>query len=180
MTSGDYSNSTYTSSLLTGPVTGGRRSKKASKALMRHTKKVKKAYRKFVQLANKKVGGVKCRADGSSDYVENGRDKCEPGETQKIETKRGNVGFKGNVTVNKPKSAKFEPEKIRMSPLRSPGSPADEIPEPGATEQTRSAKKYAKQGRDPLHVHDSSGFNGPHERQARAFTAALRSPNSGH
>lgn len=47
------------SELLTGPVYGGKGSKKQRKALAAHTKKVKKAYEKFVKLAKKakKLGG---------------------------------------------------------------------------------------------------------------------------
>jgi len=52
--------SAASSSLLTGAVYGGKGSKKQRKALAAHTKKVKKAYEKFVKLAkkaNKMSGG---------------------------------------------------------------------------------------------------------------------------
>ena len=60
---GDVSASVGTSVLGMEPIKGGRRrktgkqSKTAKKDLVRHTRKVKKAYQRFVKLANKKVGG---------------------------------------------------------------------------------------------------------------------------
>ena len=57
-TGGEVAASVGTTVLGTGPVTGGKRresTKAAKRAIACHTRKVKKAYQKYIKLANKKM-----------------------------------------------------------------------------------------------------------------------------
>ena len=84
-----FSASNYHSSLLSGPVSGGRRmrktgkkcanSKKDMKKLRTHTKKVHKAYKKFLKMVNKlPIKKRRLRGGSGEDSKDGDDDKYKP------------------------------------------------------------------------------------------------------